>query len=66
MQCGSRAVACKRLGTSTRTYDAFATTAAALVRELRTALRRATFVSVMEAANLGNGGDSPEWWADRP
>jgi hypothetical protein len=34
--------------------------AAALVGELRTALRRVTFVAMMEAADLRSGGDSPD------
>jgi hypothetical protein len=43
-----------------------ASVCAALGDELRTPLRRATFVAVMEAADLSNGDDSPDWWADRP
>jgi hypothetical protein len=42
-----------------------ATTGAALAGELDD-LRRETFVSMMEAADLRNGGDASDWWADRP
>jgi len=42
-----------------------ATTAAALAGELDD-LRGETFVSMMEAADLRNGGYASDWWADRP
>ena len=46
-------------------YETPATTGAALAGELDD-LRRGTFVSMMEAADLRNGGDAPDWGADRP
>ena len=42
-----------------------ATTAAALAGDLDD-LRRETFVSMREAADLRNGGYASDWWADRP
>ena len=45
--------------------DTLHTTAAALAGELDD-LSGETFVSVMEAADLRNGGYASDWWADRP
>ena len=42
-----------------------ATTAAALAGE-EDDLRGETLVSMMEAADLRNGGDASDWWADGP
>jgi hypothetical protein len=57
---GSPEVTINRVPPSPRADEAPRQARRVLVGELRTALRGATFVSVMKTADLGNGGDSSD------